>query len=430
VTWRNWARSHRAEPSVVLEPTTIDGVRRAVGRVREAGGTLRPVGSGHSFSAAARPDDAQLDVGALTGLVDLDLALRRATVLAGTTIRECSALLAGHGLALDALGDVDAQTIAGAISTGTHGTGILQRSIGASVVAATLVTADGGVLRVSETQRPELLPAVRLGLGVLGVLVDVTLQAVPAFALEAVEATVGLEPVLDDWMGLLRRTDHFEFYWFAGTALAVTKSNTRCDGPLQPRSAIGRFVDERLLTDIGHRALLTVGALAPATSRALNEVAARGMARGRFVEASHDVFVADRAVRFREMEYGIPVEAMPEALREIDRALRRADLVPTFPFEIRAIGADDALLSTAHGRDTAYIAAHRWWREDPRPLFDLVEPILLAHDGRPHWGKLHSLRQEQLAERVPGFGRFLDARDELDPERLFASAWTRRILGP
>ncbi|MCH1882394.1 D-arabinono-1,4-lactone oxidase [Agrococcus sp. ARC_14] len=429
MTWTNWARSQRADPRWVHAPTTIDEVRRALEQVRQRGGAVRPLGSGHSFSAAARSDEAQLTVSALRGVVSLDPELRRVTVLAGTTIRELSALLAERGLALDTLGDIDRQTIAGAISTGTHGTGIRHQSIGASVVAATLVTADGSVLRISETERPELLPAVRLGLGALGVLVDVTVQCVPAFALEAIETAVQLEAVLEDWMGLLQRTDHFEFFWFAATALAATKSNTRVDGPLAPRSAVGRFIDERLLNDIGHRALLTLGALAPASARAVNELSARSMSRGRFVEPSHQVFVAKRTVRFRELEYGIPVEALPEALREIDSALRRARLVPTFPFEIRAIGADDALLSTANGRDTAYIAAHRWWREDPRPLFELVEPILLAHDGRPHWGKHHSLRAAQLAERVPGFATFLAVRDELDPERTFASDWTRRVLG-
>jgi L-gulono-1,4-lactone dehydrogenase len=365
----------------------------------------------------------------LAGLLSVDAAAGRATLLAGTSIRDAALALARHGLAFDNLGDIDRQSVAGAISTGTHGTGLAHRSIGASVVAATLITADGATLRVSETERPDLLPAVRLGLGVLGVLVDVTVQAVPAFALEAIETTVRLDAVLDDWLGLTERTDHFEFYWFAATRLAATKSNSRVDAPLQPRSALGRFVDERLLTDHGHRALLALGALAPRTAPAINDVAARLMPRGRFVEPSHQVFTADRRVRFRELEYGVPIEAVPEALREIDRALRRVDLVPTFPFEVRAIGADDAHLSTAHGRDTGYIAAHRWWREDPRPLFDVVEPILLAHDGRPHWGKVHSLRAPQLAERFPGFAAFLAVRDELDPERLFASAWTRQVLG-
>jgi FAD-linked oxidoreductase len=429
VTWRNWGRSQRAEPSEVLVAERVDDVRRALEQVRERGGTVRPVGSSHSFSAAARPDDAQLRIDGLRGIVSVDAAARRVTVLAGTTVRELSALLTEHGLAMDTLGDIDAQTIAGAISTGTHGTGVRHRSIGASVVAATLVSADGHLLRVSETERPELLPAVRLGLGVLGVLVDVTVQAVPAFALEAIETTVRLDAVLDEWMHLNERTDHFELFWFAGTRLAATKSNTRVTGPLAPRHPIARFLDERVLTDHGHRALLWIGNALPRTAPALNDLAARLMPRGRFVEPSHDVFTAPRLVRFRELEYGVPVEAVPEALREIDRALRRVDLVPMFPFEVRAMAADDAHLSTANGRATGYIAAHRWWREDPRPLFDLIEPILLAHDGRPHWGKLHSLRAPQLAERVPGFAAFLAARHELDPERLFSSAWTRRVLG-
>ncbi|MCR8669834.1 D-arabinono-1,4-lactone oxidase [Agrococcus sp. HG114] len=429
--WRNWGRSYRAEPSEVHAPASVDEVRLALERVRARGGSVRPVGSGHSFSAAARPDDAQLHVDALHGLVELDLPARRATVGAGTTVRELSSLLAERGLAIDCLGDIDAQTIAGAISTGTHGTGLRHRSIGSWVVGATLVTPDGRILRVSEHERPDLLPAVRLGLGVLGVLVDVTVQAVPAFALEAVEATVRLDSVLDDWMGLLERTDHFELYWFAATRLAVTKSNTRVDaaGPLAPRPAVARFIDERVLTDHAHRALLAVAAGVPRAAPALNDLAARLMPRGRFVESSHVAFVSERRVRFRELEYGVPVEAVPDALREIDRALRRVDLVPTFPFEVRAIGADDAHLSAANGRATGYIAAHRWWREDPRPLFDLVEPILLAHDGRPHLGKLHSLRAAELAQRLPGFAAFLAARDELDPDRLLASAWTRRVLG-
>lgn len=429
MTWRNWARSQRAEPTAVHAPVTVDEVVGIVGRARDAGRTIRPVGSGHSFSAAARPDDEQLVLDGIAGLRSVDRERCRATLLAGTRLREIPELLAPHGLAMENLGDIDAQTIAGAISTGTHGTGLGFRSVGASVVAATLVDGTGEVVRVSEDEHAELLPAVRLGLGALGVLVDVTLQLVPAFALSAVEQTVALEGVLQDWAGINERTDHFELYWFPTTEVAVTKSNTRVHGPLAPRSAIGRFVDERLLTDVGHRALLAVGALAPRTVPAINALSAHVMPRGAFTEASHRVFTAPRAVRFREMEYGIPFAAVPEALREIDRALRRADLAVTFPFEVRAIGADDAHLSAAQGRDTGYIAVHRWWREDPRPLFDLVEPILLAHEGRPHWGKMHSLRAPELEERFPGFDAFLAARDRLDPERVFASEWTRRMLG-
>lgn len=429
MTWRNWARSQSAEPREVHAPVTVEDVRRVVERVHARGGSLRPVGSGHSFSGAARPDDAQLTLTGLAGLLHVDRARRRATLLAGTGLRDVPALLAPGGLAMDCLGDIDAQTIAGAISTGTHGTGLRHPSIGATVVAATLVDGCGEVVRVSETERPDLLPAVRLGLGALGVLVDVTLQCVPAFALEAVEATVRLDAVLDDWMGLLERTDHFELHWFAATRLAATKSNRRVMGPLRPRSTVGRFIDERVLTDSGHRAVLAAAALVPALAPAVNELSARLMPRGSFTEPSHQVFASPRAVRFRELEYGLPVAAVPEALREIDRALRRADVVLTFPFEARASAADDAHLSTAHGRDTGYIAAHRWWREDPRPLFDIVEPILLAHDGRPHWGKLHSLRAAELAGRFPGFSAFAAARDELDPDRTFSSTWTRRVLG-
>lgn len=434
MTWRNWSRSQRAEPSTVHAPVTAADVQAVVREARARGGSLRAVGSGHSFSAAARPDDAQMTLDGLAGLLGVDGATGEATLLAGTRLREVPALLAPSGLAMEVLGDIDAQTIAGAISTGTHGTGLGFGSIGSTVTGATLVTGEGELLRVDAGSRPELLPAVRLGLGALGILVDVTVRCVPAFGLDAVEAVVDLDPVLDDWRGLAERTDHFELYWFPTTHVAVTKSNARVplddpSRPLRPRSAIGRFVDERILTDLGHRALLALGALAPATRPGINALSAQLMPRGRFSEPSHEVFSAPRTVRFREMEYGLPLDAVPGAMREIDRALRRADLAVTFPIEVRATAADDAHLSTAHGRQSGYVAVHRWWREDPRPLFDLVEPILLAHDGRPHWGKLHSLRAPELSTRFPGFEAFLAARDELDPRRTFGSAWTRRVLG-
>lgn len=429
MTWRNWGRSQRAEPSEVHAPVTATDVQHVVESVRARGGTLRPVGAGHSFSAAARPDDAHVTLDGLAGLVRVDAATREAALLAGTRIAEVPALLRPSGLAMEVVGDIDQQTIAGAVSTGTHGTGLAFGSISSTVTAATLVDGEGRLVRVSATERPDLLPAVRVGLGALGVLVDVTIRCVPSFALDAVEAVVDLDPVLDDWRGIVERTDHFELYWFPTTRVAVTKSNRRTQGPLRPRSRVGRFLDERVLTDVGHRALLALGALAPATRPGVNALSAQLMPRGRFVEPSHEVFSAPRSVRFREMEYGIPLDAVPSAMREIDRALRRADLAVTFPVEVRASAADDAHLSTAHGRESGYVAVHRWWREDPRPLFDVVEPILLAHEGRPHWGKLHSLDAPRLAERFPGFGAFLAARDELDPHRTFASAWTRRVLG-
>jgi L-gulono-1,4-lactone dehydrogenase len=294
------------------------------------------------------------------------------------------------------------------------------------------VTGTGELMMVSEAERSELLPAVRLGLGALGVLVEVTLQLVPRFVLHAVEEREPLEQVLDGWLDRVHSVDHFDLYWFPHTATALSKTNTRRpgDAPRTPLGRPSRWIDDEVLANGAYRAICAAGRIAPGTTPFLARQVDRFTGGRDFTDFSPAVFTTNRAVRFREMEYAVPLEAVPDAFREVRALIERKGWRISFPLEVRAAASDDNWLSTAYGRDTGYIAVHRYFREDPREYFAAVEAIMRGFGGRPHWGKMHTQTAETLRELYPRFDDFLRVRDELDPERRFANPYLEQVLGP
>ena len=429
--WSNWGRVETAQPVWVARPTTIDDVVAVVRRARELGMPIKAIGAGHSFTAIAAAPGVQLDLAGLDGLLAVDAATRRVTLGAGTNLYQLPALLAPHGLAMENLGDIDAQTIAGATSTGTHGTGATFRGLAAQLVAATLVTADGAVLRVSETESPDLWPAVRLGLGALGILVDVTVQCVPAFALHAVERPEPLNEVLEAFGERVDAADHFEFYWFPHTETVLTKTNTRqpVDAALRPLGPVRRWFDDTLMSNGVFEVTCATGHLAPGLVPGINRLATKLTGNRDFSDVSTSVFTTKRTVRFRELEYAIEREAVPDAVRAIRSLIDSRGWRVSFPIEVRAAASDDLWLSTAYGRETGYVAVHRYWREDHLEYFRAVEDVMRGFGGRPHWGKIHCQNAESLAALYPRFGDFQVVRDRLDPERVFANAYLDRVLG-
>jgi len=430
-TWQNWGRSARVRPQSVEFPASADAVQRSVQAALSRGRRIKAVGSGHSFTGIAIAPDVLLDLSDLTGLVTVDAQRRRVTLRAGTRLHQIPGLLAPHGLAMENLGDIDRQTIAGAISTGTHGTGAAFGGISTQIVGATLVTGTGELLRVTEAENAELLPAVALGLGALGILVEVTVQCVPAFLLDATERPEPLLDVLDGLDDRVAATDHFEFYWFPHTDVALTKSNTRLpeSAVRSPLPVVGKWVDETLLANGVYRAVCGLGARVPAIVPPFSRLAVTLTGNRDYTDRSNRVFTQRRTVRFREMEYALPAAAARPAFDEMRALIRARGWRISFPVEVRFAAADDRWLSTAHERDSAYIAVHRYWREDPTEYFTAVEQIMLAHDGRPHWGKMHTLDAEALRVRYPRFDDFVTLRDRLDPQRAFQNAYLERVLG-
>ncbi|MFE6995478.1 D-arabinono-1,4-lactone oxidase [Microbacterium sp. NPDC057659] len=430
-TWQNWGRSASVRPVRVERPRTPEGVQRAVKAAARQGLTVKAIGAGHSFTGIAVAPGVLLELDDMQGLVSADRETGLVTLLAGTRLHRIPGLLAPYGLAMENLGDIDRQSISGAISTGTHGTGARFGGIATQVRGLTIITAEGEFLRIDGEQNSEMLPGAVVGLGALGVVVEVTLQCVPAFVLQAVDAPQPLEQALDTIHDQVAASDHVEFYWHPHTDVALTKTQTRLpeSARREPLPAVGHWVDETLLTNGVFRVFCATSRIAPGIIPPFNRLAVKLTGDASYSDQSHRVLIHRRTVRFREMEWAIPAEHVVPAFREVQQLIADKGWKIEFPVEVRFAEADDLWLSTASGRDSAYIAVHRYWRADPREYFDAVEQIMAGYGGRPHWGKLHSLTADQLRERYPRFDDFVALRDRLDPDRMFGNRHLERILG-
>ncbi|KDA06502.1 FAD-linked oxidoreductase [Microbacterium sp. CH12i] len=430
-TWQNWARSAQVKPTSVERPRSAEGVQRAVQAALAHNLPIKAVGAGHSFTGIAVAPGVLLELDDMQGLASIEPDRARVTLLAGTRLHRIPRLLAPHGLAMQNLGDIDRQSISGAISTGTHGTGARFGGLATQVVGVTLISAAGEFLRVNETENAELLPAVALGLGALGILVDVTLQCVPAFVMHAIDEPLPIEDVLATLDERVAASDHFEFYWFPHTDIALTKRQSRLpeSTPRRPLPRVGRWIDETLLSNGVYRAVCDAARTIPAITPPFNRLAVKLTGDREYTDRSHVVLTQSRTVRFREMEYALPAENVIHAFRAVQALIAQRGWRIEFPVEVRFAEADDRWLSTAYDRASGYIAVHRYWRADPTEYFEAVERICLEHGGRPHWGKLHTLDSEQLRTRYPRFTDFVAVRDRLDPERRFANRYLDRVLG-
>ena len=361
----------------------------------------------------------------------LEVDPRRATVTvqAGITIARLSEELARHGLAMENIGDVAYQTISGAISTATHGTGERLRNISSQVCALSLVLGDGNVVQCSPTAEADIFKAAQVGLGALGILSTVTLQCVPAFNLHSVKEPLGLDDVLERFDELTAGNDHFEFFWFPHTDRVQAVTNNRTSEPAQPKSRLGAYIDDIVLENHAFGVIQRAGRVRSSWIPGLARVTARTMSKSEVTDRSDRVFANERLVRFAEMEYAIPRAHLLHAVREVRRMIERSRLHISFPVEVRTVAADDIPLSPAYGRETGYIAVHVYWRAGYERFFSEVEAIMDAFDGRPHWGKLHYQTAETLRRRYPLWDSFSAVRDRLDPERRFGNAYLDRVLG-
>lgn len=425
--WSNWAGDQACRPARTAWPRSVAELQEAVAAATRDGLRVRAVGSGHSFSDIALTDGLLVRMDGLAEVVAIDGA--RARVQAGITIRELARRLYARGLALANLGDVDAQTISGAISTATHGTGARLGTLATMVSGLTLVTADGSLLHVGGDD-PELLRAARVGLGALGIVAEVTLECVPAFTLHAVDAPAPLEETLDAFDTLTAANDHFELFAFPHAAHALTRTNNRTDAPPQPRSRARAWTDDVLLGTHAFGASCRLGRRRPALIPRLNRLVTRASGTIVRTDAAHRIFSSARAVRFTEMEYALAREHTTTAVRRVLEMIDRRGFAVPFPLEVRTVAADDALLSPAVGRDSGYVAVHMFEGMAWEPYFRAVEEIMLELGGRPHWGKRHFQTAETLSERYPDWKRFAAVRARVDPGATFANAWTDRVLGP
>jgi FAD-linked oxidoreductase len=428
--WRNWGRNQTCTPAAVEQPESELEVVEAVQRARSAGQTVKVVGAGHSFTDIACTDGRLLRLDRLDRVVALNAEARTVTVEGGIPLWKLNEELATRGLALANLGDIDRQSISGAIATATHGGGKRFGGLATFVQGLELVTAGGDVLRCSPDEEPEVFACARVGLGALGVVTKVTLQCDPAFRLHSIEKPRPLDALVDDLDEIVDGNEHIDCYWFPHTDVATVKVANRTDEPLRPRRAWKAWRDDILLANYMFGALCALGRLVPREVPSLMRAVAGGLGKTEVVDASHRVLCSTRLVRFVEMEYAIPRAELGKTLLRVRDLIEGEGLPVDFPIELRVAAADDIPLSTAHGRETGYLAVHLSAGREFDRYFRGVEAIMDEIGGRPHWGKMHYQSAETLAPRYPEWDRFQAVRSRLDPDGVFTNPYLDRVLGP
>ena len=427
--WVNWAGNQRCVPQEILRPFGRTELQEQVAAATAAGRRVAVPGSGHSFTSAAIGEDLMIDVSFLSGVIEADLSTGLVKVGGGTVLADLNRDLGRLGLAMENLGDIDAQTIAGAMSTGTHGTGADSPNLPAQVAAIDLVTADGELHELDGSGDPDLLRAARIAFGSLGVITAVTLRTVPAFNLHRTDTPMPLNQVLADFRDLAAANDHFEFFVFPYTDTALTILRNRTGRPAAPRSKFERFMGDVVIENgLGDLALRAAGRMPSVIPKAAR-FSTRFMRQAEQIDVSHKCFANYRTIRFNETEYALPREAGPEALSRVLELIREQKMPLAMPIECRVVPADDSLIGPVAGRDSTYIAIHQHSTQEWQPYFREIEAIFDSYDGRPHWGKHHFQTPETLAPRYPDWDRFAEIRDRLDPKRTFTNEYVETVLG-
>jgi FAD-linked oxidoreductase len=427
--WTNWARNQSCSPIAIERPRSEADLVRVVQRAATEGVPVKVVGAGHSFTPIVCTDGYLLDLGDYDRVLSIDQAAGTVTVQAGIPLSKLNDHLATRGLALENLGDIAYQSVAGATSTATHGTGLRFGNLSSRIVGLRIVTGDGTIIEATPEQNADVLDVARVGVGALGILSTVTIQCVPAFNLHAIEQAERVDALLERWDDEILAHDHFEFFWLPNTGWALTKRNQRTSDPVRPRSKWRSFKNDYLLSNVAFDLTCRAGRLNPALGRRVARIVP-GTGHADYIEPSHSVFASPRFVRFYEMEYAIPRQNLVEALNRVRELVKRQGVQILFPVEVRVVAADDIPLSTAYGSETAYIAVHVYQGTPYDQYFQGVQGIMDDYGGRPHWGKMHFQTAATLAPRYARWDEFQAMRARLDPAGRFTSPYLDRILGP
>lgn len=425
--WQNWSGSVEFSPEKVVYPASEEEIIRLVKECRAQGKQLRVVGSGHSFTPLVKTNGLLVSLDNYQGVLEVDRATNQATVRAGTKIKRLGAELFSYGLAQPNLGDIDVQSIAGAVSTGTHGTGATLGSLSTQIVGLRLITAAGEIVECSATKNPELFKAGQVSLGALGIISQITLQLAPVYRLHYEWRKETLEHCLTNYEKYRQEFRHFEFYWFPHTNDALVKFMQPTEQPARSRNLV-RKLNDTVVENGAFWLLSEVARLFPQRAASVAQLTGKLLSGGSDLNYSHQMFATTRLVKFQEMEYNIPVEHFADVIREIDQTIRREKFEVHFPLECRFVQADDIYLSPASQRASAYIAVHMYKGMQYKAYFAAIEQIFRRYQGRPHWGKLHTLQANELRQLYPDWEKFQLARQQLDPQDLFLNDYLKTLL--
>ena len=430
-TWKNWSGSVEAHPSRIVYPQSEADVIALVKECQAAGTKIRMVGSGHSFPPLAATDEVMVSLDKMQALVKADTENQRFTVQAGIKLKTLGQVLNDHGFAQENLGDIDVQSIAGAVSTGSHGTGAGLKSIATQVVGLRLVTADGEVHVCNADENPELFNAARVSLGALGIITEMTLRVMPSYTLDLTTEKMPLDEVLANIDTLKNENRHFEFFWIPHTNATLVKRMNITDAPPQKRSWFSKF-NETFIENAALWLFCAIARAIPATSKPIAKMLTNLISDSHDITAAHETFASVRLVKFQEMEYSIPAEYMVPAFKALQQAIADDNIQVMFPVEARFVAADDIWLSPSYGRDSAYIAVHVFRGTDAKiqaQYFQRAEEIFLQYGGRPHWGKLNTRQAEHFSATYAHWDDFLALRQNLDPAGMFLNDYLCGVFG-
>ena len=415
--WRNWSGSQHCSAEI-FQPRQRDELQKLV----QSHAHIRAVGAGHSFSALVKTDSVLINLDHFKGVVDFNEDKTQCTVLAGTRLDALGEYLAPINQALFNQGDIDQQSLAGAISTGTHGTGIDLQCLAAFVEGFELLTADGELLQCDRQQNTEIFQAGRVALGSLGILTKITLQNRPRYKLKEQIRLCPIQDVfthIDQWKQQHR---HIEFWAFIHSDQVMLKTLDDTDEVIQARQ--DSWPSEDALLSLCSELTRILPTTNPYLQKLLNVFVKPSC----YVDWSNQIFPTPRKTKFNEMEYQVPVEFGLQCLDEILHTLRKHQVPMFFPIEFRYVKGDDIWLSPFYARDSVSISIHQFYKQDYHAIFDLVEPILQKYQGRPHWGKLHSMTAVSLRDLYPKWDDFMALRQQLDPQQKWLNPYLKQLF--
>jgi L-gulonolactone oxidase len=426
----NWSGTVSSTPTVWHRPASEGEIAAIVTRCAADGRSLRVIGSGHSFSAIAAPDDEAMSLEQMHGAVTIDRARNEVTVPGGMPLREVTAHLARAGLSLPIVGSIQAQTVAGAIATGTHGSSLVHGNLATLATSLRLVTGTGEVETIDAGD--ERVAGARVHLGALGVVTSVTLRTKPAVLLRQTIEHVPVDLVADRLDDIAGSAEWVKVWWLAHAPTAqVVRYETTTDRPTRrPSARTQRWIDERVMHRLVFPTMVALQHRRPQVTAPLNTwLSTRYLGSAAQVGPDMLMLNTPMPLRHRETEAAVPMTAAAEALERVLDIFRDGRPAVNFPLEIRFVRGDDGWLSPAHGADTCQIGAYTTDGPDCSTYFDRFWAAMRPMNARPHWGKELDHDHEQLRALYPRFDDFTALRARWDPQRVFAGGAHRRLLG-
>lgn len=424
---KNWSGNQRWNPKQLLQPSTTDEIISIVKNAIDCNSKIRVYGSKHSFTEVNNTDDICVNLDNFQGIIEVDTDKSLVTVKAGTKLFLLNKLLAEQNLALENMGDVDVQSIAGAIATGTHGTGVYFGNISTQVVAVKFINGLGEEVYCSKYENSKLFKCMQISLGALGIVTEITLNCVPNYKLKCDKYSEKLSEVLANIVDYNANNRNFEFYWFPYTDTVQTKysniTNYQSD-----KSNFFNFFNDYFIENYMLSIVCKFAKIFPKLNIGISKISANFLTSSTKIKQSKDVYATPRLVKFNEMEYNIPLEAYKDAMKDVIKMVNSKKFNIHFPIENRFVKQDDIYLSPAYKRDSAYIACHVYKGKEYKAYFKALEEIFTAYDGRPHWGKIHYKKSDYLVLKYPMFDEFNNQRTQQDPHQIFLNDYLKSIL--